>query len=80
MASEERKAQDKKIQEDNLFHSLGAQEQQAETDAFQCSRCKQVRESLAVNASETDTLMSDIVVSSASAVTARRRHGAPTNR
>ena len=43
MASEERKAADAKIEEDNLFLSLGAGEQQAETDAFQCGRCKQVR-------------------------------------
>lgn len=41
MASEERRAADQKIKDDNLFHSLGAEEQQAETDAFQCSRCKQ---------------------------------------
>ncbi|KAI0315484.1 transcription elongation factor [Amylostereum chailletii] len=41
MASEERKAADKKIEEDNFFQSLGAGEQQAETDAFQCGRCKQ---------------------------------------
>jgi transcription elongation factor S-II len=41
MASEERKAADAKIEEDNLFLSLGAGEQQAETDAFQCGRCKQ---------------------------------------
>jgi hypothetical protein len=43
MASEERKAADKKIEEENFFLSLGAAEQQAETDAFQCGRCKQVR-------------------------------------
>jgi transcription elongation factor S-II len=43
MASEERKAADKKIEEENLFKSLSAAEKQAETDAFQCSRCKQVR-------------------------------------
>ena len=42
MASEERKAADAKIEEGNLFLSLGAAEQQAETDAFQCGRCKQV--------------------------------------
>ena len=42
MASEERKAADAKIEEDNLFMSLGAADQQAETDAFQCGRCKQV--------------------------------------
>ncbi|KAF8152236.1 transcription elongation factor [Crassisporium funariophilum] len=41
MASEERKAEDKKIEEENLFKSLSAAERQAETDAFQCSRCKQ---------------------------------------
>ncbi|KAA1470900.1 transcription elongation factor [Dentipellis sp. KUC8613] len=41
MASEERKAADNKIKQDNLFQSLGAEEQQAETDAFQCGRCKQ---------------------------------------
>ncbi|KZT65521.1 transcription elongation factor [Daedalea quercina L-15889] len=41
MASEERKAADKKIKEENLFKALGAEEVQAETDAFQCSRCKQ---------------------------------------
>lgn len=42
MASEERKQKDKALQEENLFKSLGAGEQQAETDAFQCGRCKQV--------------------------------------
>ncbi|KAH8114268.1 transcription elongation factor [Phellopilus nigrolimitatus] len=41
MASEERKAADAAIQEENLHKSLGAEEQQAETDAFQCGRCKQ---------------------------------------
>ncbi|KAI0029011.1 transcription elongation factor [Vararia minispora EC-137] len=41
MASEERKAMDKKIEEENFFKTLGAAEQQAETDAFQCGRCKQ---------------------------------------
>lgn len=43
MASEERKAADNKIKEENLFKALGAEEVQAETDAFQCGRCKQVR-------------------------------------
>jgi transcription elongation factor S-II len=42
MASEERKALDAKIEDENLFLSLGAADQQAETDAFQCGRCKQV--------------------------------------
>ncbi|PPQ63647.1 hypothetical protein CVT24_004421 [Panaeolus cyanescens] len=41
MASEERKAEDKKLAEQNLFKSLAAGQQEAETDAFQCSRCKQ---------------------------------------
>jgi len=41
MASEERKAADSKIKEENLFKTLGAGEVQAETDAFQCGRCKQ---------------------------------------
>ncbi|EKM76347.1 hypothetical protein AGABI1DRAFT_45124 [Agaricus bisporus var. burnettii JB137-S8] len=41
MASEERKAADRKIKEENLFKSLSAAEQAAETDAFQCGRCKQ---------------------------------------
>ncbi|TCD66059.1 RNA polymerase II elongation factor [Steccherinum ochraceum] len=41
MASEERKAADHKIREENLFKTLGAEEVQAETDAFQCGRCKQ---------------------------------------
>ncbi|EKM51072.1 uncharacterized protein PHACADRAFT_263043 [Phanerochaete carnosa HHB-10118-sp] len=41
MASEERKAADNRIREENLFKTLGAEEVQAETDAFQCGRCKQ---------------------------------------
>lgn len=41
MASEEQKAALKKIKEQNLFKSLAAQEAEAETDAFQCSKCKQ---------------------------------------
>ena len=47
MASEERKAADAKIEEDNLFLSLGAADQQAETDAFQCGRCEQIQRSVA---------------------------------
>lgn len=43
MASEERKAANKKIDEVNLHNALGAAEKQAETDAFQCGRCKQVK-------------------------------------
>jgi transcription elongation factor S-II len=41
MASEERRAADDKIKQENLHNSLGAEQQQAETDAFQCGRCKQ---------------------------------------
>ena len=41
MASEERRQADKALEEVNMFKSLGAQEQEAETDAFQCGRCKQ---------------------------------------
>lgn len=41
MASEEQKAKLKKIKEDNLFQSLSAKETEAETEAFQCSKCKQ---------------------------------------
>ncbi|KAI0738143.1 transcription elongation factor [Daedaleopsis nitida] len=41
MASEERRRADAKIVEENLFKTLGAGEQEAETDAFQCGRCKQ---------------------------------------
>lgn len=46
MASEERKVADEQIQKDNFFKSLSAAEKQAETDAFQCSRCKQVSDEL----------------------------------
>ena len=42
MASEDRKQADKKISEANFYNSLGSEEMAAETDAFQCSRCKQV--------------------------------------
>ena len=41
MDSEERKLADQAIMEQNLHNSLGAGEQQAETDAFQCGKCKQ---------------------------------------
>ncbi|KAJ3000425.1 hypothetical protein NUW54_g6789 [Trametes sanguinea] len=41
MASEERKAADAKIAQENLFKTLGAEDVEAETDAFQCGRCKQ---------------------------------------
>lgn len=41
MASDERKAANAAIKEENFRKALGAEEPQAETDAFQCSRCKQ---------------------------------------
>lgn len=41
MMSEERRAADLKIKEENLFKSLGAGQQEAETEGFQCGRCKQ---------------------------------------
>ncbi|KAI5119519.1 hypothetical protein M0805_002541 [Coniferiporia weirii] len=41
MASEDRKAADAAIQEQNLHKSLGAEDPQAETSAFQCGKCKQ---------------------------------------
>ncbi|KAG1758220.1 transcription elongation factor [Suillus occidentalis] len=41
MSSEERRAADQKIKEENFFKSLGAGEQEAETEGFQCGRCKQ---------------------------------------
>jgi len=41
MASEERKQADARMMQENLFKSLGAGEQEAETDAFQCGRCKE---------------------------------------
>ncbi|KAF8515182.1 transcription elongation factor [Gautieria morchelliformis] len=41
MASEDRKQADKKISEANFYNSLGSEEMAAETDAFQCGRCKQ---------------------------------------
>jgi transcription elongation factor S-II len=41
MASDERRAMDSKIKEENLQKSLGPLEQEAETEAFKCGRCKQ---------------------------------------
>ncbi|KIJ62469.1 hypothetical protein HYDPIDRAFT_30430 [Hydnomerulius pinastri MD-312] len=41
MMSEERRAADQKIKEENMFKSLGAGEPEAETEGFQCGRCKQ---------------------------------------
>jgi hypothetical protein len=43
MASEERKQQNNVIKEQNVHNALGAGEPEAETDAFQCGRCKNVR-------------------------------------
>ncbi|KAG8849650.1 RNA polymerase II elongation factor [Tulasnella sp. 330] len=41
MASEERKQTNSLLDQQNLFGALAAAEQEAETDAFQCGRCKQ---------------------------------------
>lgn len=41
MASAEQKAERARIEAENLFATLGAGDPQAETDAFQCGRCKQ---------------------------------------
>ena len=41
MASDERKKEVERIKDENLFKSLAAEDQQAETDGFQCGRCKQ---------------------------------------
>ncbi|GJJ14207.1 hypothetical protein Clacol_008469 [Clathrus columnatus] len=41
MASDERKEEDKKLSEANFHKALGSEELAAETDAFQCGRCKQ---------------------------------------
>jgi len=41
MASEERKQANELLDAQNLHNSLAAPEQEAETDAFQCGRCKQ---------------------------------------
>lgn len=43
MASEEQQAVNRKLVEENLFKAQGAAPQQAETDAFQCGKCKQRR-------------------------------------
>jgi hypothetical protein len=74
MASEERKAADAKIQEVNLFHSLGAADQQAETDAFQCGRCKQV-----LTIGHRSSLFSSLFIRG-NVVTAKHKRGALTNR
>lgn len=43
MASEERKQVNELLDAKNLFNTLAAAELEAETDAFQCGRCKLVR-------------------------------------
>ncbi|GAA5878915.1 hypothetical protein JCM1840_000838 [Sporobolomyces johnsonii] len=43
MASEEQKALNRKLVAENLFNAQAAAPQQAETDAFQCGKCKQRR-------------------------------------
>jgi len=41
MASEERKEANKKLEEANMFNTLGAKEDKAVTDMFLCGKCKQ---------------------------------------
>lgn len=41
MASEELKAERTALQMQNLFNAKGAEAQEAETDAFECGKCKQ---------------------------------------
>lgn len=41
MASDELKKATDLLNQQNLHHALAAGEQEAETDAFQCGRCKQ---------------------------------------
>ena len=41
LASSARKAERESIQQQNLFNAKGAAAQEAETDAFQCGKCKQ---------------------------------------
>ncbi|GAA6007965.1 hypothetical protein JCM10207_006982 [Rhodosporidiobolus poonsookiae] len=43
MASDERKEENRRLVADNLFKAQAAAPQQAETDAFQCGKCKQRR-------------------------------------
>lgn len=40
MASEEKKAHDRKLAEEALFNARGAGSAQAETDMFMCGKCK----------------------------------------
>lgn len=54
MASEERKQTNSLLDRQNLFSALAAAEQEAETDAFQCGRCKQVRVYTIVSPTVTD--------------------------
>lgn len=41
LASDKRKREIEELQMQNLFKAKGAEAQEAETDAFQCGRCKQ---------------------------------------
>lgn len=42
MASDERKEADEKLKKEAMFNTLAAGEAEAETDAFQCGKCKKV--------------------------------------
>jgi hypothetical protein len=77
MASAERKAENAKIQEQNLFNTLAAAEQEAETDAFTCGRCKQVRRGVC---SMVELGLIARTVDSRSAGIGRRRRAARTSR
>jgi len=74
MASDQQKDERAKIEAENLFLTLGAGEQQAETDAFQCGKCKQVRLTLLVRRCELT-----LCFSSENAAIARPRRGVLMN-
>lgn len=72
MMTEDRRAADQKIKEENLFKSLGAGEQEAETEGFQCGRCKQASR-IFIHARRGKH------PPSASAITVKHRREAPMN-
>ena len=75
MASDERKAADSKIMAENLHKSLGAEEQGAETEGFQCHRCKQV-----IFSSKPCRLLLLTILNRENVVTLKCKPGAPMNR
>ncbi|KAG6372503.1 transcription elongation factor [Boletus reticuloceps] len=74
MMTEERRSADQKIKEENLFKSLGAGEQEAETEGFQCGRCKQASRLFILAWHRVERL------GSASAVTVKHRREVRTSR